>query len=182
MALVYHPAVGHFNRFVATTVGRDKALRTVQYISRFLAWYTYRTNRTAETVAIWEGIKKNFGTVRKAMRIGKFVEHLTAAAQAADAKGSDEILKALAVARQLGYATYLALDSFTYLHHTGIRPLASGKRLATEAYRAWFVGILCSVVAGAYKLNVMGKAQYANEKGDEVVERKKLDRLVYPAR
>ncbi|KAI7060543.1 hypothetical protein KC343_g22590, partial [Hortaea werneckii] len=70
-AIAYHPAVAHYNRFVATTVGRDKTLRTVQYFSRFLAWYTYRTNSPASTVALFDGVKKNFGSVRKAMRLGK---------------------------------------------------------------------------------------------------------------
>lgn len=142
-ALVYHPTVAHYLRFVATTgkhapldllcpscpsssryriltsppttVGRDKLLRTLQYFSRFYAWYLYRTNNPARIIAPFEAIKKNFGLTRKALRIGKNVEHFKAAAVAADAKGMDPILKYLAVGRQLGYATYLSLDAVTYV-------------------------------------------------------------------
>lgn len=77
--LVYHPSVAHYLRFVATTVGRDKALRTVQYLARFLSWYLLRKGYSASTLAPWEAIKKTFGQARKAMRIGKNIEHLKAA-------------------------------------------------------------------------------------------------------
>lgn len=67
--LVYHPSVAHYLKFVATTAGRDKILRTIQYFSRFYAWYLFRTNATPGEVAPWETIKKQFGLVRKAMRV-----------------------------------------------------------------------------------------------------------------
>lgn len=47
------------------------------------------------------------------MRVGKFVEHFRAAAEASDAKGTDPLLKYCAVGRQLGYAGYLLLDNLT---------------------------------------------------------------------
>jgi peroxin-11B len=67
--LVYHPSVTHYLKFVATTVGRDKLLRTLQYFSRFYAWYLYRTNGTPKEIAPWEAIKKQFGLIRKGMRV-----------------------------------------------------------------------------------------------------------------
>jgi len=47
------------------------------------------------------------------MRVGKFVEHFKAAAEASDAKGTDPVLKYCAIGRQLGYAGYLLLDNLT---------------------------------------------------------------------
>ena len=53
--------------------------------------------------------------------MGKNVEHLKAAAVAADAKGMDPVLKYLAVGRQLGYGTYLSIDMITYVWaHCGV--------------------------------------------------------------
>lgn len=92
-------------------VGRDKALRTLQYISRFLAWYLYRTNHPASTIAPFEATKKQFGVTRKLMRVGKFVEHFKAAAVASDAKSLDPVLRYTAVGRQLGYAGYMLCDN-----------------------------------------------------------------------
>ncbi|CZT15656.1 probable peroxisomal biogenesis factor (PEX11) [Ramularia collo-cygni] len=179
-ALIYHPTVSHFNRFVATTIGRDKTLRTIQYFSRFLAWYLYRTNHPTTTVARYDAVKKSFGQARKAMRLGKFVEHFKAAAVAADSKSLDPVLKYLAVGRQLGYAVYLSLDALTYLDQTGIYKFKEGARLQREAYRAWFVGLTCNIVAGVYtlyNLQLLAKKQ-AESGGDaeKAVEGKKVQR------
>lgn len=96
-------------------VGRDKLLRTIQYFARFYAWYLFRTNYPTRLIAPFEAIKKQFGLTRKALRIGKNVEHFKAAAIAADSKNMDLVLKFCAVGRQLGYATYMTLDTITYV-------------------------------------------------------------------
>jgi len=79
--LTYHPSLAHYLRFIATTVGRDKALRLVQYMARFLSWYLLRKGYAASSIAPWEAIKKTFGQARKVMRIGKNVEHMKAASE-----------------------------------------------------------------------------------------------------
>ncbi|KAK4984824.1 Peroxisomal membrane protein PMP27 [Elasticomyces elasticus] len=177
-AVIYHPTVSHYLKFVATTVGRDKTLRTVQYFSRFLAWYLYRTNHPQTTIALFDGIKKNFGSVRKAMRLGKFVEHFKAAAVAADAKGMDPILRCCAIGRQLGYAVYMSLDTLTYLDATGIRPSVSAKRLQREAYKAWMTGLLFNVMGGVYTLYMMTEKSrsMAKDDGEKAVTAKKFER------
>ncbi|MCJ1279680.1 Peroxisomal membrane protein PMP27 [Puttea exsequens] len=177
-ALIYHPTVSHYLRFVATTVGRDKLLRTLQYFSRFYAWYLFRTNTPARLVAPFEAIKKHFGLTRKCLRIGKNVEHFKAAAVAADGKGADAVVRYCAVGRQLGYAGYLTLDTVTYLDAAGIRPMASAKRLQQEAYRFWFAGLSFNVVAGLYTLWQIRQKEAGVDKsnGEGVVESKKLVR------
>ncbi|KAK4896934.1 Peroxisomal membrane protein PMP27 [Elasticomyces elasticus] len=180
-ALIYHPVVSHYNRFVATTVGRDKTLRTIQYFSRFLAWYTYRTNSPAATVAFFEAIKKNFGSVRKAMRLGKFVEHFKAAAVASDAKSGsiDPVVKYLAVGRQLGYAFYMMLDNLAYFDQCGIKKFEGAARMQREASRAWLVGLSCNIAAGTYQLynlRVAARKQRDSQDAEKAVEAKKLER------
>ncbi|TKX24758.1 peroxisomal biogenesis factor 11 [Elsinoe australis] len=151
-ALVYHPTVTHFNNYVATTVGRDKALRTVQYFSRFLSFYLYRQNYPQTTVAQFTALKSNLGLVRKAMRLGKFVEHLRAAALAFDSKTMDPVLKYLAVARQMGYAGYLFSDALTYLDAAGVRKSEGAKRMQKQAYQFWAMGLAASAISGIYSL------------------------------
>jgi peroxin-11B len=114
-AMVYHPTLSHYLRFVATTAGRDKLLRTLQYFARFYAWYLFRTNKPARAIAPFEAIKKQFALARKTLRLGKNVEHFKAAAVAVDSKGTDPILKYCAIGRQLGYAVYLSFDAITYV-------------------------------------------------------------------
>ncbi|KAL4989917.1 peroxisomal biogenesis factor 11 [Aspergillus falconensis] len=178
-ALVYHPALAHYLRFVATTVGRDKLLRTLQYFSRFYAWYLYRTNQPQTAIAPYNAVKKQFGTTRKILRIGKFIEHLKAAALAADNKGPiDPVLRYLAIGRQLGYAGYLSLDTVTVIDTIGFRKLASVKRLQDSAYRAWFSGLACSVFASVYTLWRLNEKQKTLDlkEGEGVVEAKKLEK------
>ncbi|KAK1146333.1 Peroxisomal membrane protein PMP27 [Aspergillus melleus] len=177
--LVYHPALAHYLRFVATTVGRDKILRTLQYFSRFYAWYLYRTNRPQSSIDPYNAVKKQFGTTRKILRIGKFIEHLKAAAVALDNKGPvDPVLRYLAVGRQLGYAGYLTLDSIQVIDVIGIRKLAAAKRLQENAYRSWLAGLVCSAIASVYTIwRLQEKSKTIDRKeGEGVVEAKKLEK------
>lgn len=177
-AVIYHPSVAHYLRFVATTVGRDKVLRALQYFARFYAWYLYRTNGTPAEIAPWAAVKKQFGLTRKLMRVGKNVEHLKAAAAAADAKAGsvDPVLKYAGVGRQLGYAGYLTLDAATVLDAAGIRKSPAAKRLQAEAFRFWAMGLACSIVAQAYTLYQLRarEAKLDKKEGEGVVESKRI--------
>ncbi|KAF4763825.1 hypothetical protein N7455_009810 [Penicillium solitum] len=177
--LIYHPALAHWLRFVATTVGRDKLLRTIQYFSRFYAWYLYRTNKPQSAIDPYNAVKKQFGTTRKIMRIGKFLEHLKAAAIAFDNKSPvDPVLRYLAIGRQLGYAGYLTLDAITVIDVIGIRKLSSAKQLQQSAYRSWAAGLIFSTVAGVYTLvRLQEKEKTIDRKeGEGVVEAKKIEK------
>lgn len=175
-ALIYHPTVSHYLKYVATTTGRDKLLRTIQYFARFYAWYLFRTNGTTAEVAPWETLKKQFGLVRKVLRAGKNVEHFRAAAVAADTKGSDVFLKYTSVGRQLGYAGYLSLDLMTLPDALGIRKSPATKRLSQEAYRFWAMGIICSIVAQFYTLYQLNdrETKVDRKEGEGVVESKRI--------
>jgi len=176
--LVYHPSVAHYLKFVATTVGRDKLLRTLQYFSRFYAWYLYRTNGTPGEIAPFEAIKKQFGLARKLMRVGKNVEHLKAAAIASDSKNLDPVLKYCAVGRQMGYAGYLTFDAITVLDAVGIRKSPSTKRIQKEAYRFWLMGLLFSATSSLYSLyNLRQQAAKIDKKdGEGVVTSKRIEK------
>jgi len=177
-SLVYHPSVAHYLKFVSTTVGRDKLLRTIQYFSRFYAWYLFRTNGTPSQIAPFQAIKKQFGLARKLMRIGKNIEHIKAAAIAADSKGADPIIKYCAVGRQLGYAGYLTLDTATYLDAAGIRPSAAAKNLQKSAYRFWLAGLLFSAISGTYTLYTLRQqgASVDKKDGEGVVAAKRIEK------
>ncbi|KAI1826733.1 peroxisomal biogenesis factor 11 [Xylaria intraflava] len=179
-AVIYHPTVSHYLKFVATTVGRDKLLRTLQYFARFYAWYLLRTNGTRAEIAPYEAIKKSFGQTRKVLRIGKNMEHLKAAAVAFDsistAKTGDAVLKYAALGRQLGYAGYLTADMLTVPHTLSIKKWDGAARAGREAYRFWVVGLTCSVVAQAYTLYQLRarEAKVDMKEGEGVVESKKI--------
>ncbi|CAP66561.1 uncharacterized protein PODANS_4_9300 [Podospora anserina S mat+] len=175
-AVIYHPTITHYLKFVGTTVGRDKLLRTLQYFARFYAWYLLRTNATKTAIQPWETMKKQFGLVRKVLRAGKNVEHFKAAALAADNKTMDPVLRYTAVGRQLGYAGYLSMDLLTLLDATGIKKSPNAKRLQQEAYRFWAAGITFSIVGQLYTLWQLKKREEKvdRKEGEGVVEGKRI--------
>ena len=118
------------------------------------------------------------------MRVGKFVEHFKAASELYDASakiranGGDQVVQYLQILRQLGYGFYLTLDTLTVLDAAGIRKSASAKNLQQQAYKAWFVGLLASAIAGFYSnYQLVQRAKTIDEKdGEGKVEAKKIER------
>jgi peroxin-11B len=177
-SLIYHPSVSHYLKFVSTTVGRDKLLRTIQYFSRFYAWYLLRTNGLPANIASYNALKTQFGLARKILRFGKNVEHFKAAAVATDSKGLDPVIKYCAVGRQLGYAGYLSLDALTVPHAVGFRKSDKTPRLQKEAYRFWLAGLTFSVVSSLYSLYGLRAQQSRIDKkdGEGVVAAKRIEK------
>ncbi|KIV80165.1 hypothetical protein PV11_07686 [Exophiala sideris] len=179
-ALVYHPAVTHYLRYVATTVGRDKVLRTIQYFSRFYAWYLYRTNNPTSAIQPWVVVKNQFGLTRKILRIGKFVEHIRAGAEIYDAavksSNGDKVTQYLQILRQIGYAGYLTFDTMTVLDAMGVRKDPKAKNIQATAYRFWLTGLIASALAGIYNTyKLRQRAQTVNEKdAEDKVEKVKI--------
>ncbi|KAM5350484.1 hypothetical protein ACJ41O_006989 [Fusarium nematophilum] len=175
-AVIYHPSVAHYLRFMATTLGRDKLLRVLQYFGRFYAWYLLRTNGSPAAIASWTAVKKQFGLMRKVFRAGKFVEHFKAAATASDSKSMDPFLRLTAVGRQLGYAGYLSFDAATIPDAIGFRKFARASRLQQEAYRCWAVGIIFSIAGQLYTLRQLSVRESKVDKkdGEGVVESKRI--------
>ncbi|CAG8116729.1 unnamed protein product [Penicillium nalgiovense] len=178
-ALVNHPLLPHWLRFIATTVARDKVLRTIQYFSRFYAWYLYRLNKPQSAIDPYNAVKKQFATTRKILRIGKFAEHLKAALIALDHKNvADPVLRYLAVGRQLGYAGYLTLDTVTVMDAVGYRKLTGAKRIQEGAHRAWAMGLVCSAAANVYTLFRLQEEENTvdRKEGEGLTEVKKIER------
>jgi peroxin-11B len=171
-------------------VGRDKILRTAQYFSRFYAWYLYRTNNPNSAIAPYAAIKTQFGLARKIMRAGKFVEHFKAAADLYDklrATGfnvkadTDKVLQYLQIVRQLGYGFYLLLDTMTLPDAIGARKMVRAKKWQQQAYKAWFIGLASSALAGVYaNYRLRERAKTVDEAdGEGKVSAKTIERYVF---
>ncbi|KAG0056229.1 Peroxisomal membrane protein PMP27 [Gryganskiella cystojenkinii] len=136
-------------KYAATTVGRDKIYRAVQYFSRFLAWYLLRQGATKETVARFNNLKKTLGLSRKLMRFGKPIEHLDGAVKATSVK--DEFLRYCAVGKQLAYAGYLTFDGIIFIDGSGAYKFQNIKKYSELANRFWLAGITFGFISGLYK-------------------------------
>jgi len=177
--IILHPYVTDSLEVASTTVGRDKAYRSVQYAARFLAWYYARQGFSKESVAQMSAIKSALGQTRKVMRLGKPMEHFQAAVKAV-ALG-DPILSLLAITRQLGYASYLINDALGWAHSAKIKIFSKERisQINTNAARFWALGIFSSILSGLYKLrNIQVRSSKIKKSGTLSTPEKEADKKV----
>lgn len=63
--IVLHPTVTAYLKVQSTTVAKDKTLRSVQYLARFLAFYFSRKGYSQDTVNRLAALKSSLGLSRK---------------------------------------------------------------------------------------------------------------------
>jgi len=149
--LVLHPYVSRSLKYGGTNLGRDKLYRTIQYLSRFLAWFFLSRGNKAEATR-WNALKTHLALGRKLMRLGKPVEHLQAALRAA--QSPTELGEQLAtVGRQLAYFGYLTYDATIWANAVKVINLkpSTTQRVAFISNRFWLSGILLSITHGLLK-------------------------------
>ncbi|KAG8724892.1 Peroxisomal membrane protein PMP27 [Ceratobasidium sp. 395] len=159
--LVFHPVVSQSIKVLATTLGRDKLYRTVQYFARFLAWFLLTRGYKLEA-SRWNSLKAALASGRKLMRLFKPLEHFQAALRASQLPSlrAYPIDQYTTIARQLSYAGYLSLDAIVWLNSVrflALQPTTAAK-VNKASQRFWLSGILFSIVHGLVKV-----ARLANE-------------------
>ncbi|KAI0732255.1 peroxisomal biogenesis factor 11 [Fomitopsis betulina] len=178
--VILHPTVSQSLKVLSTTLGRDKLYRAVQYFSRFLAWYLISRGYKIQG-ARWNALKSHLTLARKLMRLGKPLEHLQAALNAAEvaAEPGEQIAT---ICRQLGYFGYLTYDALVWanaIKFFNFKP-STAEKISKNANRFWLAGILFSITHGLLKAgrlaNEAKKLQSANltEKGQDVDRDAKL--------
>lgn len=116
-----HSGVDHFNRYLNTTVGREKLCRFVQYFARFYAFYLFRHGAPKETIQRWVDLKTHLGNGRKFFRLLKPVEFAHTGVKSLTIK--DEILRFTAVAKQIGMAFYYLTEVFVLVSTLTLSPM-----------------------------------------------------------
>lgn len=143
-SVVYHPTLGKLISFLDNGAGREKCLRLLQYLARFLA---------AQTLSpLAKSLQSQFGTVRKFLRFLKPLNNLQAAAKLYDNKlTSDAIIRIFNIIKQISYAGYLSLDQINLFRILRVVPATrfTGKVVPRIANWCWFSalvsGMICDV-------------------------------------
>ncbi|CAD6572398.1 MAG: Peroxisomal membrane protein PMP27, partial [Tremellales sp. Tagirdzhanova-0007] len=156
--LILHPALSQSLAVLATTLGRDKVYRLVQYLARLIAWSFLRRG-SIEAADRWDGLKNGLTMGRRAMRVFRPVEFLQAAMKLAqrpitNLSGPGQLAQFTQIGRQLGYAGFLGTDMLFWLGT--IRFLkydkAKLKRIQDISMKFWFSGIVLSLVSSSASL------------------------------
>ncbi|KAJ1678653.1 Peroxisomal membrane protein PMP27, partial [Spiromyces aspiralis] len=108
--LVNSPFVQSYVKYTATTVGRDKAYRFIQYFSRLLAYVLMRGGFSKEAITTAKTIQAVMTQTRKVLRLGRFIDALSMAAKTLTSKG-DCVVRTLTALNRLAMAVYFATDT-----------------------------------------------------------------------
>ncbi|QLL33113.1 hypothetical protein HG536_0E00230 [Torulaspora globosa] len=169
--VVYHPSVSRLIRFLDSTAGREKVLRLLQYLSRFLAFQ--------QSSVLAKQLQAQFTVVRKILRFLKPLNHLQAASKFYDNKLSgDALVRACNVIKNLAYAGYLSFDQVNLLRMLRLVPVTgfTAKRVPLWSNWCWFVGLLTGLVMDARKIQLAQQriVALAEEKSEKYEEDKLL--------
>lgn len=98
-----------FNKYLATTNGREKIYRLIQYFSRFYAFYLLRQGAPAKAIQRWSNLQNYLGTARKVFRFFKPIEVGQGVIKSLAIK--DPILRILQLARLASYFAYFTSET-----------------------------------------------------------------------
>ena len=135
-------------KFTATTVGRDKLYRTVQYTSKFLAFYMQQQDK--DLTERLTKLSNAVGLARKLFRVGKPIDFIQTMLKSLAIK--DDVIRICAMGRSAFLAGWLSLDVLQWLNAHGIVKFDQIKSINTHAARCWFIGLLFAVTADLYRL------------------------------
>jgi len=181
--LVHDPTISRVIRLLETTNGVDKLIRTVQFVSRFVAFYSSsKAPSPARSTAQPRGlaaIRKHFGLSRKLLRFGNSIASLRALMQAVtDSSQADFVDRWTAIAQHAGFAAFSTVDSATYLPDAGICTVPHLKLLEKLAFIFWLWALVASILGGLYRLlriraKVMDLIMRSKSNATEVTEEEK---------
>ncbi|CDO94180.1 unnamed protein product [Kluyveromyces dobzhanskii CBS 2104] len=129
--VIYHPTLTKFISLLNKTAGREKILRLLQYLVRFLAvQYSSGLNRQ---------LQSEFTIVRKILRFFKPLNHIQDAAKLYDNKiAPDHWVRWLSVIKNVGYIGYLSLDQVNLLRILKLVPSTPITAKKVPRYTNWF--------------------------------------------
>ncbi|CAO3590723.1 unnamed protein product [Absidia cylindrospora] len=177
-----HAHADAINKFLATTTGREKLCRLVQYFSRFYVFYLTRTGASKDVIKRWAELKSHIGNARKFFRLLKPIEFAQTGIKGLSIQ--DPVLKATTVIKQAGMFLYYTTEAINLGNITSFRKVDNIKSITTFGQKCWFVALTASLVSGLYKFKVLAAKEArltSNEKTDQA-DLKKLYKDQFTAR
>ncbi|KAI8372391.1 peroxisomal biogenesis factor 11 [Blakeslea trispora] len=177
--VVNHQNVDAFNRYLNTTVGREKLCRLVQYFARFYAFYLFRTGAPKDVVQRWTNLKTHLGNGRKFFRLLKPVEFAQTGVKSLALR--DEVLRYTAVAKQAGMFFYYMSEVFVLSNSINFYKPTNIKTITELGQKCWLFAITASLLSGLYKFKQLTVRQHMLEKTRKAIvntEEKSEDQIL----
>ncbi|KAI9248184.1 peroxisomal biogenesis factor 11 [Sporodiniella umbellata] len=157
-----HEKIDAFNRYLATTVGREKLCRLFQYFARFYAFYLFRIGAPKDTIQRWVDLKTHLGNGRKFFRLLKPVEFAQVGVKSLTIK--DETIKYTAVVKQAGMFFYYLSEALVLANAINFYKFTNIKQVTQFGQRCWLVALTASLLSGLYKSKQLAVRQHMLEK------------------
>ncbi|CAG9996084.1 unnamed protein product [Clonostachys byssicola] len=170
-----------YSRYLATTLGRDKLLRLVQYASQVCSWF-FRMQGLDP--AGFNRIKGHMSLTRKILRLGKTIDFWFAALDTAKRAGTtvSAAPQFASIAQSLALMCYCTLDAATLPEAMGFPIRKRTKKVQKQATGFWCLAIICSLLVRVHTLYTSPKVQkeLAIEKEPKKSETEQVKRYVSP--
>ncbi|KAK9761256.1 Peroxisomal membrane protein PMP27 [Basidiobolus ranarum] len=142
--------VNTYVNFLATTNGRDKVYRFVQYFGRFLTWYLLRQGSSKDGVLAVDKLKGHLGLARRLLRLGKPIEMAQGIVNSYSIR--DTILRICSLGKFGANGLYFVYDMLCWIDNVGIHKFKNIKKYNDHSNRYWLYAIAFSWLGGLYRL------------------------------
>ncbi|KAI8972384.1 peroxisomal biogenesis factor 11 [Pilobolus umbonatus] len=157
-----HSNVDAFNRFLASTVGREKLCRLVQYFARFYSFYLFRKGAPKDVIQRWVDLKTHLGNGRKFFRLLKPVEFAQTGIKSLAVK--DDVLRYTAVVKQGGMFFYYLTEMLVLANSINFFKFEDIKKYSKIGQRCWMTALTASLISSIYKFTQLQRRQHMLEK------------------
>ncbi|KAH3668602.1 hypothetical protein OGAPHI_002356 [Ogataea philodendri] len=156
-SITYHPTLTRLINFLETNNGRDKLLRTLQYLARLVSFYLLKTGSGVNSYYLARRIQDLFVLSRKPLRAFKPLRHLKTLSITLDNELEDSYTKTLETVKQAGYSLYYGFDSIYWLKLLGLLKNKNGKlvrKIEQVCSFFWLIALVSGLLQNLRQLRV----------------------------
>ncbi|KAK7074642.1 Peroxisomal membrane protein PMP30B [Halocaridina rubra] len=133
----------------ASTAGKDKIFRLLQYLSRFI-WHNLEGRKNLrDAVARLKIIESAFSTFRKLLRLGKSIEVIYGALKTLHL--SDAVLRVLLTLSRIYQSLFLFVDHIIWIGRAGLLEINRDK-WTLYSNRFWLGAIILNLMRDVYEI------------------------------
>ncbi|KAK2710471.1 peroxisomal membrane protein 11B-like isoform X1 [Artemia franciscana] len=135
----------------SSVIGKDRLIRLFQYGSKLL-WYILEQRKYSPSIiSKLKNLEYHFGTFRKLLRFGKFLEAIKGAWITLHC--ADVIYKVLLTLSKLAQAVFLFADHILWIGRVGLVKVKKS-RWSTLSTRCWLYAILLNLARDIYEIHL----------------------------
>lgn len=136
------------NKFLTTTVGRDRSNRLIQYLCKLLI----ALSSSPETVGKLNSLQTQMSNTRKVMRIFRQLEFYKSAQKAS--KIEDDVVRMTTIVKNAGLGLWGLHDTIGWLHSAKLINLSDPKTNAKRGFKYWVLALVASLLNNLHKLRL----------------------------